>query len=156
MLNEILFIGNLTKKPELRTVQKKNGEDTVVSTLTVAVDRRKASLPLDGTDFFDVTVWGKTAENCHNYLDKGSRVLIKGYVVINTSEKDGQKRFFTQFTGQRVTFLSRPNQQSLENSQSNTFNIASNESNNIDFNTIDAPSFNSGAFSPINTDEIPF
>lgn len=107
MINEVTFIGNLTKKPELRTINTKNGDQAFVTTLTIAVDRRKSGIPMDGTDFFDITIWNKMAENCVKYLDKGSRVHIKGYVMITSSEKDGQRRFFTQFTGQRVTFLSR-------------------------------------------------
>lgn len=173
MLNEIQFIGNLTKKPELRTVKKKNGEDTLVTTITVAVDRKKAGLPIEGTDFFDVTAWGKTAENCTTYLDKGSRVLIKGYVVINSSEKDGQRRFFTQFTAQRVTFLSRSNQSSGDtNSQNNTvgtfnnsnstnnngstFNNSDTQNNTGNFNNTNSTGFNPGNFVPIDSDDIPF
>lgn len=109
MINEITFIGNLTKKPELRTVRKRNGEETQVTTITIAVDRRRAGIPIDGTDFFDITVWGRSAENCATYLDKGSSVHVKCYVIVNSSEKDGQRRFFYQFTAQRVTFLSRNN-----------------------------------------------
>ena len=163
MLNEIQFIGNLTKKPELRTVKKKNGEDTNVTTITIAVDRRKAGLPLDGTDFFEFTVWGKTAENCTAYLDKGSKVLIKGYVVINSSEKDGQKRFYTQFTAQRVIFLSKPNQNSgnfnipkNEHITNNTDNVDSKTNINLNLDNVGAPVFNSGAFVPIDSDDIPF
>lgn len=111
MINEFTFIGNLTKQPELRIIKKKNGEETFVTTLTIAVDRRKANIPLDGTDFFDVTVWGKSAENCCIYLTKGSKVHIKGYITINSSEVNGQRRFYTQFTGQRVIFLSKPAKQ---------------------------------------------
>lgn len=164
MLNEIQFIGNLTKKPELRTVKKKNGEDTIVTTITIAVDRKKAGLPIEGTDFFEVTAWGKTAENCATYLDKGSRVLIKGYVVINSSEKDGQRRFFTQFTAQKVTFLSRANQSSRDvnntNSQKNNegnFNSINASNNNAgNLNNGNSNAFNPGAFVPIDTDDIPF
>lgn len=163
MLNEIQFIGNLTKKPELRTVKKKNGEDTIVTTITIAVDRKKAGLPIEGTDFFEVTAWGKTAENCATYLDKGSRVLIKGYVVINSSEKDGQRRFFTQFTAQKVTFLSRANQSSKDanniNSQNNNagnFNSINSNNNAGNFNSGNSNAFNPGAFVAIDTDDIPF
>lgn len=159
MLNEFSFIGNLTKKPELRQVQKKNGEGVSVTTLTVAIDRKKANIPTEGTDFFDITVWGRTAENCSNYLDKGSRVLVKGYIVINTSEKDGQRRFFTQFTGQRVVFLS--NKQS-DNGYSNVnnmqnLNATNTNQNNQNGNINSSPSFNiGGAFVAIDDGDIPF
>lgn len=146
MVNEITFIGNLTKKPELRKVRKRNGEETLVTTITIAVDRRRAGIPIDGTDFFDITVWGKSAENCATYLDKGSSVHVKCYVIINSSEKDGQRRFFYQFTAQRVTFLSRSNKSRQQNINNKEERIAGSE---------EAPSFEKN-FTPVDDDEIPF
>lgn len=136
MINDVTFIGNLTKKPELRTINTKNGDQAFVTTLTIAVDRRKSGIPMDGTDFFDITVWNKAAENCVKYLDKGSRVHIKGYVIITSSEKDGQRRFFTQFTGQRVTFLSR------SGNTSETRNISTEPTNDF--------------FTQVDSDDTPF
>lgn len=162
MLNEFSFIGNLTKKPELRKVQKKNGEEVSVTTLTVAIDRKKANIPTEGTDFFDITVWGRTAENCSNYLNKGSRVLVKGYIVINTSEKDGQRRFFTQFTGQRVVFLSKSSEGNSNTmyyqNNTNNQNSAPVNSNSQSTNINSSPAFNigGGAFIAIDGDDIPF
>ena len=137
MVNEVTFIGNLTKKPELRIINTKNGDQALVTTITVAVDRRKSGIPVDGTDLFDVTVWNKTAENCVKYLDKGSKVHIKAYVTITSSDKDGQKRFFTQFTGQRVTFLSRASGSPTENK-----NVYSDDRNSM--------------FVAVDSDDIPF
>lgn len=146
MLNEITFIGNLTKKPELRTVRKRNGEETLVTTITIAVDRRRAGIPVDGTDFFDITVWGRSAENCATYLDKGSSVHVKCYVIVNSSEKDGQRRFFYQFTAQRVTFLTR----------SNNSNQTNNSKNNVSTKNVqEDPTFEQN-FTPVDDDEIPF
>lgn len=146
MVNEITFIGNLTKKPELRTVSKRNGEETLVTTITVAVDRRRAGIPIDGTDFFDITVWGKSAENCATYLDKGSSVHVKCYVIINSSEKDGQRRFFYQFTAQRVTFLSRSN---------NSRKQDNNKKEDKVIGTEESPSFERN-FTPVDDEDIPF
>lgn len=152
MLNEFKFIGNLTKKPELRKVQTKNGDEINVTTLTIAVDRRRSGLTIDGTDFFDVTVWGKTAENCFNYLNKGSRVLAMGYITINSFEKDGQRRFYTQFTSQRVVFLSRLNDSNNNQNNNNTPNNSNTQNNNSMSNTNTNLDSN---FIPMG-DEIPF
>lgn len=147
MINEITFIGNLTKKPELRTVRKRNGDDTLVTTITIAVDRRRAGIPMDGTDFFDITVWGRSAENCATYLDKGSSVHVKCYVIVNSSEKDGQRRFFYQFTAQRVTFLNRNN--------NNSNKIDTTRSNRVQSTTEEEPTFER-VFSPVDDNDIPF
>ncbi len=139
MVNDLNFIGNVTKKPELRTIIKKNGEESNVTTVTIAVDRRRSGIPMDGTDFFDITVWGRIAENCVRYLEKGSKVHVNGYMVITTSEKDGQRRTYTQVTGKRVTFLSNRNN---SNDSSSNYNNYSSTKNNT--------------FEPIDSDDLPF
>ena len=42
--------------------------------------------------FFDVTAFGKTAENIQKFFSKGSRILIDGSLDFQQWEKDGQKR----------------------------------------------------------------
>ena len=57
--------------------------------------------------FVDVTVWGKTAESCAEYLDKGSEVLVEGRLKMEQWEKDGQKRSKIGVVASNVQFLGR-------------------------------------------------
>jgi single-strand DNA-binding protein len=58
--------------------------------------------------FLTVVVWGKQAESCGEYLDKGSQVFVEGRMQTRDWEaKDGQKRTVTEVVAERVQFMSR-------------------------------------------------
>src|SRR5262249_32157590 len=58
--------------------------------------------------FLTVVVWGKQAETCGEYLDKGSQVFVEGRLQTRDWEaKDGQKRTGTEGGAERVQFMSR-------------------------------------------------
>ena len=107
-LNKVLLIGNLTRPPELRYTP--NG--TPVSDLRLAVNRSYSTQGGERrqeTHFFTVVVWGKQAESCGEYLDKGSQVMVEGRLQTREWEtKDGQKRNVVEVVAERVQFLGRP------------------------------------------------
>lgn len=74
-------IGRLTKDPEVRTV-KVGGQDTAVANFSIACDRDFG----EGTDFYDVVVWRKTAENVGKFLGKGRLVYVEGRFQKRTYE----------------------------------------------------------------------
>lgn len=89
--NRVILLGNLTRDIEIRHLQS----GTVVGDVGLAVnDRRKTAAGewVDETSFFDVTLWGRTAEVAAQYLSKGSPMLVEGRLKQETWEKDGQKR----------------------------------------------------------------
>jgi single-strand DNA-binding protein len=70
MLNRFTALGNLTKDPELVEV----GEKYKVCKFSIAINN-----PIKKTVLYmDIESWNKTAENCHEYLSKGSAVAIDG------------------------------------------------------------------------------
>ncbi len=107
-LNRVFLIGNLTRDPELRYVP--GGE--AVSNLRLAVNRkyRDANGELkDDTCFITVVVWGKQAENCSEYLSKGSPVFVEGSLQSRSWEtQDGQKRNVIEVRARRIQFLGSP------------------------------------------------
>ena len=77
MFQTIILIGNLGKEPEMRYTN--TGQP--VTTLSVATNRRYNGAngqPVNETTWFRVSVWGKQAESCNQYLHKGSRVVVEG------------------------------------------------------------------------------
>jgi single-strand DNA-binding protein len=106
-LNKVLLIGNLTRAPELRYTPS----GTAVADLRLAVNRNYTSQGGDRreeTCFLTVVVWGKQAESCGEYLDKGSQVFVEGRLQTRDWEaKDGQKRSVTEVVAERVQFMSR-------------------------------------------------
>lgn len=104
MLNRIVLIGRLTKDPELRYTQS----GKAVCAFTLAVDRPYVGA--DGnkeTDFINIVVWNKTAENCAQYLGKGKLAAVDGRLQIRSYDgQDGQRRYVTEVIADNVRFLS--------------------------------------------------
>ena len=103
--NKVMLIGNLTRDPELRYTPS----NTAVAELGLAVNRTyqdKSGNKQEDLTFVDVTVWGRTAENCSEYISKGAPVFIEGRLTLDQWENDdGQKRSNLKVTAQRVDFL---------------------------------------------------
>lgn len=106
-MNNVMLIGNLTKDVEVR--ETPSGK--AVTTLSVAINRPFG----DETDSFNVTVWGKQAENCAKFLKKGSKVGIVGYLYNRSYEaNDGTKRTVTEINASEVEFLSPKQEENAE------------------------------------------
>lgn len=105
MLNRVVLIGRLTKDPELRYTP--NG--VAVATFTLAVDRSWTNAQGEKeADFIPIVVWRKQAENCANYIGKGSLVAVDGRLQIRTYDgKDGQRRWVTEVVAESVRFLDK-------------------------------------------------
>jgi len=106
-MNRVFLIGNLTRDPELSTTST----GLSVCRLSLAVSRRFSSQ--DGTretDFFNITVWRASAENCAKFLKKGSKVAVTGSLQNRSYDaQDGTKRTVTDIVADEVEFLSSKN-----------------------------------------------
>ena len=102
-MNKVILIGNLTRDPELT----ETASGVAVCRFSIAVSRDYASA--DGnreTDFFNITVWNKQAENCGKYLKKGNKVCVVARLQNRSYEdKDGVKRYVTDIIASEVEFL---------------------------------------------------
>jgi single-strand DNA-binding protein len=106
-MNRVFLAGNLTRKPELRTTPG----GAVVSDLGLAVTdryRNKAGEAVEATCFTDVVVWGRQAEACGRFLDKGAPVLVEGRLQYDQWETEGgEKRSRLRVRADRIQFLAR-------------------------------------------------
>ena len=105
MYNKIILIGNLTKDPELRYTP----QGTPVASFRLAVNYRykQADEVKQETTFIDNVVFGKQAESCSKYLNKGSSVLVEGRLQERKWESNGQQRSKFEVIAQSVRFLSK-------------------------------------------------
>ena len=107
-MNNVVLIGRLTKDVELKYIQ---GTGTPVANFAIAVDREFTGK--DGkkeVDFINIQVWGKSAENCANYIGKGSLVGVQGSIRIDLYQnKEGENRKITRVNAYRVQFLDTKN-----------------------------------------------
>lgn len=90
--NKVILVGNLTRAPELKYTQ---GKGTPVAKTSIAVNR-KANVNGEIREevcFIDLTFWGRIAEVANQYLQKGSKVLIEGHLMLEQwQDQNGQNR----------------------------------------------------------------
>lgn len=108
--NKVIIAGRLTKDPEVRTTT--SGQ--TVATLSVAtgsVFKNAAGEKQEKTEFHSVVVWGKTAENCGQYLVKGQELLVEGRLETRSWDApNGEKKFRTEIIAENVQFGAKPRQ----------------------------------------------
>lgn len=137
-MNNVSLIGRLTRDPELRYIPS----GTAVTRFSIAVDKglsrdKKQEMESNNqptADFINIVVWGKVAENCANYLQKGRLVGVSGRIQSGSYEKDGRRVYTTDVVANQVEFLE------FGDKKDNT---------NTDFGGIDG-------FHPTDDDDIPF
>ena len=101
-MNRVELIGRLTKDPELRYTP--NGIAT--ATITLAVDRLPDKEGNKKTDFINVVVWNKQAENVNKYVFKGSLVSVEGKIATRSFDsQNGEKKWATEVICDRIQFL---------------------------------------------------
>lgn len=105
-VNVVVITGNLTRDPE----QRQTRNDSSVCSMRVAVNgRRKDSASgewVDDPNYFDVTAFGRVAENCVRYLSKGRPVAVHGRLDWSEWETpEGQKRSAVKIIASEVQFL---------------------------------------------------
>lgn len=107
MYQKIELIGDLGRDPEMRYTP--SGQ--AVTNFSVAVNNtysRKDGEKVKETTWFRVSVWGKLAENCQQYLSKSSRVFVEGRVKCHVYEKkDGTWDGTLEVTASNVVFLDK-------------------------------------------------
>lgn len=100
-MNIAILIGRLTKDTELRYT----ATGTAVAQNTIAINRPKRD-EKEETDFINIVVWGKQAENFSKYCSKGNLVALKGRIQTRTyDDQNGQKRYITEVVADNIQFL---------------------------------------------------
>lgn len=106
-LSKVILVGNLGSDPEMRYTP--NGK--AVTSFNVATNRRYTTSggeSKEETDWFRVSVWGKQAEQCNQFLSKGKQVYVEGRLHARSWEgQDGQTRTSLEVNAERVLFLGR-------------------------------------------------
>ena len=104
-VNKVILVGNLGRDPELRYIQ--SGQ--AVANFSLATNERwrdKEEKNQERTEWHRIVVWGKSAENCAQYLQKGRSVYVEGRLQTRDWEdKEGNKRTTTEVIAQSVQFL---------------------------------------------------
>jgi len=102
-INHVVLVGRLTRNAELKYTN--NG--AAVSKFSIAVNqrRKKDDQWIEESHFFDITLWGKTAESLNQYLVKGKQIGIEGQLRQNRWEQEGQPRSKVEIFATNVMLL---------------------------------------------------
>lgn len=101
--NQVTVVGHLTRDVELKYLPS----GTAVADIGIAVNeyRGRGDDRKEITNYFDVTVFGRTAEVCSEYLSKGSAALFNGRLQQERWETDGQKRSKVKIVAETMQML---------------------------------------------------
>ncbi len=107
-LNKAILIGNLTRDPELKVIASGNK----VCSFSLATNRTykdKNGVKQEKTEFHNIVVWGKTAENVAQYMRKGSQILVEGRMETRSwDDASGVKKYRTEVIADIIQFGPRP------------------------------------------------
>ncbi len=102
-MNNVVLIGRLTRDPEVRYTSE---TQMAVARFSVAINRPVRSGGEKQTDFPNVVVFGKQAENCERFLGKGRLVGIQGRIQTGRyTNKNGDTVYTTEVVANNVEFL---------------------------------------------------
>src|SRR5512140_2006519 len=107
MVNKVILVGNLGKDPEVRYTA--GGQ--AVASLRIAISRswtdKASGQRKEETEWHDVEVWGKQAEQCGEYLAKGRQVYVEGRLKTDKwqDKTSGQERSRVKVVADSVRFL---------------------------------------------------
>ena len=142
-MNNITLVGRLTKKPEIGTTA--SGKAVAKFQLAVTRPYNKKE-----TDFINIETYGKNAENCMKYLDKGNLISLSGNLRVDMyKDKEGNNRSYTKVIGNMINFLYTGNK---NNNGEVASGVEAFEPSNNGFEKIDE----NQVFQVIEDDDLPF
>lgn len=102
-INSVVLLGRLTRDAEIRYT---NG-GLAISKFSIACNRsvKKGDKWEDEASFFDITWFGKSAENLNQYMTKGKQIAIAGELRQSRWEKEGQSRSKVEVIANNVQLL---------------------------------------------------
>src|SRR3954451_3325851 len=104
-VNKVILVGRLGQNPEVRYTPS----GAAVANFSIATSESwvdKSGQKQERTEWHRIVVWGKTAENCNQYLSKGRQIYVEGRLQTRQwQDKDGQTKYTTEVQAQTVQFL---------------------------------------------------
>ena len=153
-MNKVFLIGRLSRDPELRHTSS----GMAVCQINVAISRRAGAGRDPETDFINVVVWDKQAENVSKYLAKGRQVAVEGRIQTRSYDNnEGKKTYVTEVVANNVEFLGSASDNSRQqNIDENPFDTDM-PSDNIETASVDNDPFAAfGEKVEISDNDLPF
>lgn len=130
-INSVTVCGNLTRDPELKALPSgQNVCNLSIATNKVYTDRDGKRQ--ESTEYHNVILFGKQAENTAKYLTKGSQALVQGELQTRSWEKDGVKMYRTEIVAQSIQFGRKPDSTPAQTQSSSPARLADYPEEEID------------------------
>jgi single-strand DNA-binding protein len=102
-VNHVVLVGRLTRDAEL----KYTPSGFPISTFSLAINRNRKNGDawVEEAHYFDVDLFGKSAESLKTYLTKGKQIAVEGELRQDRWEQDGQKRSKVKIVANNVQLL---------------------------------------------------
>ena len=107
-MNKCMFIGTLCMECELQ--ESKGGKTYLTNSIAVS--------SVNGTDFFNITAWGKNAEVIAKYFNKGSKIGLETHAQQQRYEKNGLAQSTVCFLVDKIDFCEKKSSGSVEKNDS--------------------------------------
>ena len=103
MLNQLVLVGRLVRKPELREAENKKK----YTFITLAVPRSFKNVNGEyDTDFIDCILWDNVAASTVECCNKGDVVGVRGRIQTRLIEQEETKKNQLEVIAEKITFLS--------------------------------------------------
>jgi len=107
VINKVILIGNLGKDPEIKyTTEDRAVVKFSLATSTQWKDKDSGELR-KRTEWHRLTAFGRLAEICYEYLEKGKQVYVEGRLQTNTWEKDDITMYSTEIIINEMKMLGK-------------------------------------------------
>ena len=128
-MNKVVLIGRLSRDPELRHT----ANNTPVCQINVAISRPVAQGKEPETDFINVTIWNKQAENLVKYVKKGNQIAIEGRIQTRSYDnEEGKKVYVTEVLANHIEFIGNNSNKTNDNqTQDNKTSYTAEEIDNM-------------------------
>ncbi len=85
-VNKVILVGNVGSDPDVRTT----GSGVKLARLSLATNwRTGGEEPEERTDWHRITLWGRLAQVAEEYVARGDRLFVEGYLQYDSYERDG-------------------------------------------------------------------
>lgn len=146
-VNRVILIGRLTRDlgndpRDFAYVSTGNARANI--SIAVNRNRKQGDQWINEPSYFDVTIWGKTAENLKPYLLKGKQIAVEGYLKQDRWEKDGQSFSRVVVVADNVMLLGNKSDNGGSQSSAQGYAPKPQQNNNYSQQVPSADNFESG------------
>lgn len=108
MVNRVILIGHVGQVPEIIDLE----HDKKIAKISLATSKSwkdRNGEKQERTEWHNIVVYGKLSEVVQKFVHKGDKLYIEGEIQYSTSEKDGEKKYFTNIVCNLLNMLGSKN-----------------------------------------------